>query len=390
LIAFSPLIAALLAAGAAFITNWLALRPWRRVKNSHWTEQARLSYPARAAAASNLLSIPAALALGVLLLWPDSSFWWWLTGVVSLAAVCLGNFPLTRELFPRISTPDLFYQAMVGLLMRLLVWLVFLGAAVMMPDEFNPASLALGAVVYWLWVLWARDGYLWIGRKFGLFQAAPERLKKIAGETSAKMHVPFREVFIIRLPTAQAFALQGRRKLMFTNRLLEILSDEEVAAVCAHELAHLTESKGTRYARSIRLLRFYPWVFFRPLSHTLGPAALFILCALTLIVPGIYRSISRKQESRADEIAKANEADSGAYARALVKLYEDNLSPATTARRLTHPDLYDRLLAAGIQPDFPRPRPARTMAWNGVLFAMLAGLLFAFCAQRWMSGFDQN
>lgn len=385
------MIAALLAAGAAFITNWLALMPWRRVKNAHWTEQARRSYPARAAAGSNLLSIPAVLALATLSIWPDQSFWWLLTGVLSLVAVCLANFPLSREIFPRISTADLFYQAMVGLLMRLLIWLVFLAAAMMMPEEFNFTCLTIGAVVLWLWVLWAQDGYFWIGRKCGLFQAAPERLRKIAADTSDRMKVPFREVLLIRVPIAQAYALQARRRLLFTNRLLEILSDDEIAAICAHELAHLTESKAARLSRSIRLLMFYPWVFFRPLSHTFGQAAFFILCVFTLLVPGIYRRISRKQESRADQIAKDNQAEAGVYARALAKLYEDNLAPAVNEkRRSTHPDLYDRLLAAGIQPEFPRPLPAKTMAWNGLLFAMLAGALFAIFTIRSMGVFDRN
>jgi Zn-dependent protease with chaperone function len=389
LIVFTPLIGALLAAGAAFITNWLALIPWRRVKGAHWTEQARLLYPARAAARSNLVGIPAIAALGVLLVWPDRSFWWLPTGVVSLVAVCLANFPLDREIFPRISVADLLYQAMVGLVLRLLIWFVFLGAAVMMPDEFNASCLAMGAVVLWSWTLWARDGFIWAGRKLGLLLAAPERLQTIATETSTRMNIPFREVLLIRVPIAQAYALQGRRKLMFTNRLLEILSDEEIAAICAHELAHLTESKGARFSRSIRILTFYPWVFFRPLSHALGPPALFILCGITLLVPGIYRSFSRKQESRADRMAKANEAEAGVYARALARLYEDNLVPAVAAkRRSTHPDLYDRLLAAGIQPDFPRPLPAKTMGWNGFLFAMLAGWLFAVFAMRLMGTFN--
>jgi hypothetical protein len=45
----------------------------------------------------------------------------------------------------------------------------------------------------------------------------------------------------------------------------------------------------------------------------------------------------------------------------MVKLHESNLVPAVMPGKQTHPHLYDRLLAAGVQPDFPRPpAPDRT------------------------------
>lgn len=74
-------------------------------------------------------------------------------------------------------------------------------------------------------------------------------------------------------------------------------------------------------------------------------------------------------------MVKANESDSGVvYARALEKLHEDTLLPAVVAKEhLTHPHLYDRLLAAGVTPDYPRPKPAGSMAWNGLLVAIALG-----------------
>ena len=66
------------------------------------------------------------------------------------------------------------------------------------------------------------------------------------------------------------FALLSSRQLLFTERLLDLLPDDELASICAHELAHLTESKKARYARSIRILTFLPWMFFNPLIHNFG------------------------------------------------------------------------------------------------------------------------
>ena len=199
------------------------------------------------------------------------------------------------------------------------------------------------------------------------------------------MNVPFREVWLMRAPSAQAFAMPGARKLVFTERLLELLSDDEVTAICAHELAHLTESQADRYLRSVQMLVFLPCIYFNPLTHAFGPAfgffAFYGLIFTTVAVPRIFRSISRKLESRADQMAKANEGDPGTYARALALLYKDNLSPAVMAKsRSTHPHLYDRLLAAGVTSDFPRPAAADSMAWHGHIFSGLVGLLFAIYA----------
>lgn len=383
----------LLTAGVIFVTNWLALMPWRCNKDKHWSEQARLAYPVIVAARSNLWTVPGIFVLTVLLVWPDSSPLWLLTGITSVFGAYTGTFPFDHELFPRISFHEFLRQAAIGILFRFLIWFVFLGAAVLMPDTFNLLGFAIGCGVVGLWVIWAQGGIVWLGRRLGLFEPAPERLRKIVADTSARMNVTFREVWLMRSPSAQAFAMPGARKLLFTERLLELLPDDEVAAVCAHELAHLTESKADRYSRSIQMLAFLPWIYFNPLTHAFGPNfgffAFYGLLFTTIGVPRIYRRINRKLESRADEMAKANEGDAGTYARALAKLYADNLSPAVTAKsRATHPHLYDRLLAAGVTPDFPRPAAASSMAWHGQIFAGLVGLLFAVFAIHQMHFFD--
>jgi hypothetical protein len=62
----------------------------------------------------------------------------------------------------------------------------------------------------------------------------------------------------------------------------------------------------------------------------------------------------------------------------LARVYEDNLIPAVLPQTgRSHPDLYERLLAAGVQPDFPRPKPAQPNAVHGWILAMLFGVLIA-------------
>jgi hypothetical protein len=95
--------------------------------------------------------------------------------------------------------------------------------------------------------------------------------------------------------------------------------------------------------------------------------------------------LSRQLERRADRLATERETREGAYARALRKISEVNLTPLVEpGKGGTHPHVYDRLVAAGAPPDFPRPAPpslARTrlagLAAILVLVAAWAGLLFA-------------
>jgi hypothetical protein len=80
---------------------------------------------------------------------------------------------------------------------------------------------------------------------------------------------------------------------------------------------------------------------------------------------------------------RAKEAHWTVRARALARLYEDNLIPAVLpGRGRTHPDLYDRLLAVGVQPDFPRPTAPSSNTVHGVLLCVLLGILTVLTLNR--------
>lgn len=93
--------------------------------------------------------------------------------------------------------------------------------------------------------------------------------------------------------------------------------------------------------------------------------------------------LGHAMEIRADKIARTYEGEPGVYARALARIYEDNLVPAVTERLQTHPHLYDRLVSAGVTPDHPRPEPAddrsllRYFLWL-VIFILAAENAFHF------------
>jgi len=133
----------------------------------------------------------------------------------------------------------------------------------------------------------------------------------------------------------------------------------------------------------LTMLCLLPWILFKPMLHTFGTAGFFLLLLNTLLVGAVYRRLSHRLEIRADSVAHANEPDPGVYARALLRIHEDNLLPAVMAKgRATHPQLYDRLLAAGVTPDFPRPLPADSMAWHGRLLAASLGVLAMLLIKR--------
>ncbi len=370
--------AGLVSVAIVLTTNWLALIPWRRAKGQHWTERARVYHPVRAAAASNLWVLPIVLTLAVISLWPNEAPHWAFVALVTAMGAVAGTLPMDREVFPRIPLRDLLYLAAVSWLIRFLMWLVLLGAVTLMPDAFGIETLVIAGAVLTLCVLWDRDGWIHVGRKVGLFLPAPERLQRIVRDTAARMGVAYREVHVMRAPLAQAYAMPGSRRLVFTERFLQLLSDDAIAAICSHELAHLTEARSDYFKRHIAWLMFLPWILLKPMVHAFGMMGFLLLLFTTALAPVLFRRVSSKLETRADDIARSNEPDLGAYARALAQLYEDSLVPAVHAKQhATHPHLYDRLLAAGATPDYPRPVAADSMSWHGVLFAAALGILAA-------------
>jgi Zn-dependent protease with chaperone function len=378
------IVAFLLAAGATFATNWLALIPWRRNRDKHWTEQARLLYPASVAARSNLWTVPAILTLFVALVWPHMNSLWIFAGVLSTLGAHGATVFFDHEVVPRIPWDELLRHSALGLLVRFFQWYIFIFATVTMPYEFNSLAWSIAGAVLLLWIVWTRLGWIWFVRAVGLVQPSPDKLHSIVDQTSARMNIPYKEALMERSHVSQAYAIPDKGMIIFTKRMLEIFPDDEVAAICAHEMAHLTESRAVRLLRMVRTLSYMPWIFFVPLTHCFGIFPFYGLIAMTIIIPRVFGKLSRKLESRADQIAKATEGDPGTYARALLRLYEDRLTPAVISkgRPRTHPDLYDRLIAAGITPDFPKPIPAVSMAWYSHVLAGLVGILFAILAMR--------
>ena len=184
---------------------------------------------------------------------------------------------------------------------------------------------------------------------------------------------------------ANAIAFVLERKIGVTDAALATLDDDQLAAVCAHEMAHLAEPRRVILARASGafLLGLYIALIMasvRPILGSFGPDGMLwgIIAAFLFLIVGVLllKRLGRKMEIRADSHATGWEPSPGTYARALERIAQVNLVPAVMgSRRNVHPDLYDRMIQAGVTPDFPRP--ARPPRWAFVLG--LAGLLLAAC-----------
>jgi Zn-dependent protease with chaperone function len=363
----------------AFLLAWglnsIALIPWRKSVGKHWTERARLLYPARVSSVINTFLIPANLISVQLSLEPEISDWWLALAITAWLGAVLGGFPFNREVFPQFNFRSWLHQVWSTWTLYLGVLFVYAVCALIMPVQFGWPTIAIASVAL-LFRLWQLCGlHLKLLCWIKLLNPADKRLQRIVMETSSRMGIPVRGVWILTGIYAQAFALPTTRELLFSKRLLEICDDSEVSAICAHELGHLTESKMVLFRRIVGSIALFPLIFFKPAIHAFNPfmPLLLVLPALLLLV---VRGLSIRMEKRADQVATDNQTEPGVYGRALEKLYRENLIPAVNAsNRRSHPHLYDRLFAAGITPDYPKPLPPKRLNWTSYLMLASAFIL---------------
>lgn len=187
--------------------------------------------------------------------------------------------------------------------------------------------------------------------------------------------VPVLGVFVVRASAKTtrsnaALAGAGRtRRILLTDTLLATHTQGEIEAVLAHELAHqkhrdflagVAESASTSLVGLAVLQAVLPWAAsLIGLQGIADPAGMPILMlgagAVSLAFGPIERSLSRRREARADGFALAMAGDPPAFASAMVRLHDENLSWAEPPRwleslLLSHPAGWRRVAAARASP----------------------------------------
>jgi Zn-dependent protease with chaperone function len=365
-----------------FCLNWLALIPWRKATAAHWTERARLISPVRVSGALNIWMIPPVISLAEFLAGMVSLPGCFVPAAAGWLGAILATYPLDREILPRFTFRSWLRLVITSWSIRAGFLGVLAACGLLMPEEPGLATAAIGGGML-LFILALDFGlFVWVLRRARVLRPPDGRLLAIVAGTARRMGVREPVTWLLDSPLAQAAAMPVTCELMFTSRLLEIESDEEISSICAHEMGHLTESKGVLARRIVGSLTLYPLIFLRP-ALNFGPAAVCAIFGLMWLLVISNRNLSRRMEKRADKIAVENQAEAGIYARALEKLYCDNLLPAVSSSNArTHPHLYDRLLAAGIQPEYARPSKPEKMAWTGALVCVAFGALIGIVLAR--------
>lgn len=360
-------------APAACVIGWstaalarrVAIGPYRQLEpGSPWVARARHAYPARAATglaiflAVGVLGVLSAFrAGGSLSLLPPGA----LAGVVCACAY-LGGATVAARLSREIGlgARRVRERARDDLVMSLLLaphLLLVLGLApaIRAPLDLRDALLLAAAALLLGCVAWG--GALRVLGWLRLTQPAPERLRRAVRVASQALGAFEPPVEVVRWSAANAFAYPVSGRLAFSSRCLDVLDDDELCAVAAHEIGHLGEPLAVRAARAAMLLAMLPLVGIVAVFEIAGPLGALGLVGLMLVLTLLFRRLAMRMEQRADRVALCGAETSPVYGRALERIYQANLAPAVMAGRPVHPHLYDRLVAAGISPRYPRPDP---------------------------------
>lgn len=362
-----------------FVELWLESRRLPDLSTWHWTERAR----ELTADAATLLAISrqvwligAALVLlvvgGVLAPGnPVARAWWTAFLVIVAGRVAIQR--RRRPYVPRRTLADRGHGMVLSLIGSTPALLLVVTMAWLGPAEWGWTAWAgYGTGVVLLLAFQLGVGFH-IGCALGTLTPADERLTRLIDRVAERSGHRPRDVRIARSQMAQAYALPWRGALVFTTRLLDVLDDDQVEAVAAHEVGHLRESRRDGLLRLGVMPLLVILGTWRLIVATLGWPGFAALLVIGYLAMKRTLAHSRALETAADDHAvahgsdasrEADEADEAhedrAHAMALERIYEANLVPVVQGSRLsTHPDLYDRMLACGVQPSYPRPAVPR-------------------------------
>ncbi len=366
---FTPAPAAI---AVSFALSWLLARAcvwaaWGRrppvLDGLHWTERARLTWPARVSLSQLSTIVPLGVAIAafelpyalsaVPALVPRI-----LAPLASLAAISL---VYDREVQRARKRAAGFALTARTLSERWLIWyphvLLIAIAALAMPAEFSATTyLAMAATAMGLVALHF-GAAIHVARVLGLIRPASPRAVEAVARVAGALGMAPPGVYELRSDIGSAAALPWARAVLISSRALALLDGHQLDAVIAHELGHVSESRGVRLARLAGTLLLSPLTLLRPVaaSFSFALAVMMVVAVVIALLP--MQRLRRRLEERADGLAVETSESAGVYASALLRLYVDAEIPAVLGYTAVHPELYDRLLAAGLTPGFARPAP---------------------------------
>lgn len=360
------------------LLTWPGIRRLRRAADAHWSERARLVFPYRGAAGVAVTYVPAVMALGLLVVASPGP--WLVAGVAVAASVgaVLGTFPITLATLAGFSWRDWPAALCLWRYPMLLFWVM----ALAMPARMGWEAWA-GVAGLLAWVVAVNRWPVKLGGAGSRPVPAPAELLARVRNLARQVGVPLRGLFLMRKGPVNAFTFPVSQEIAVAEELIHVLTPRELDTILIHELAHLRESPWVTLPRVAAGNSHLVLLFLKPATAAFGYAGLGALMLAWVLLPRAFDRWSRSLESRAD--ARAAGLDPATYASALLKLHQQALMPAVLEQPGSHPHLYDRLLACGITPDFPRPQPAAALTLGGPLVSGAFGLLLVLALRDWLA-----
>jgi Zn-dependent protease with chaperone function len=369
--------AAMVTLASTWVAGAIALRATRGAGDAAWPERARSLYSAKQAVHMTcLFASMLCMALGIIFAGPFSALRpRHLAALGAVVAVVVGLWPcraVAQRLRPSpIPLADAWRGAATCTLLFFMPYLLLLPALFLIPIELDAGALLTVALTALAIAAFYGGPGLKVGRLLGLITPASGRARSIVAAAAARAGVEPRAVYELRWASANAVAFPLHRAVAFTDGALARLSDSELEAICAHELGHLAEGRWIPMVRVLVAAALAPLALIVPLVAMFGAVGVAPIVLWLLVLLRTWAYVSRRLELRADAAAHGD-VGGETYARALERLYEVNLIPAVISGTKTHPCLYDRMLAAGVEPSYPRPAPPAASVPRRALFASIA------------------
>ena len=357
----------------------IAARLWKLAKDAHWTRQARLLWPIRnpfcgikLGACSVFGAIPIALAAQASPV---------LTALAGLTGVFLALWHQrcrhSKGLGPAGS--------MAGLPVNTILMLATVTiAAARMPAHPAPGDWGVAFIALVVCLILTQNPIGSIGAI--LLADTEERVTKAYREAAAEGQQRPPKVGTRRMGVAVATSYLPGRRIVLGKAFADELTPAELQAWARATVASPAPFGSLSVPQLAFLLRHFPWVFLTPLSLLTSGFfnAAMLLYGFSLIATVIYnRLINKSIQSISGAAGRAASAEeSVALLSAEEKACRHALHPVVFVRGSHRINLYDRLDAAGLRPDYPNPAPPDAthpaLAWAGILMVAAPWIFLSF------------
>lgn len=210
----------------------------------------------------------------------------------------------------------------------------------------------------------------------GWARAPGERLRASVARVATRAGVDAPRALEIEFDFPNGFLLPLSGELGVTRRALELLSDDELDGLVAHELGHGRE----RRALVLAYLPVHAACLGIICARTLLPGApgwwaTVGCCALMILARFLLPRFQRAAEQRADAFARAH-ADPVPFARMLETIHREGLVPPRLGQAASHPALAERVAPhEAVAPERAPLRPRRSVS-SAVILILASACAF--------------